>query len=72
MLGLASPSPNPSPDPDATLTPKPKPYQVAQCALPLALWQIDVRLLRFLNPQISWPENATSLQPNYRAEYDDR
>ena len=30
-----------------------------------------MRLLRFLNPQISWPENATALQPNYRAEYND-
>lgn len=25
--------------------------ELAHCALPVALWQIDVRLLRFLNPQ---------------------
>ena len=45
--------------------------ELAHCALPIALWQIDVRLLRFLNPQVDWPTNATALKPNYRAEYND-
>jgi len=45
--------------------------EIAHCALPIALWQIDVRLLRFLNPQVDWPTNATALRPNYKAEYED-
>ena len=44
--------------------------ELLHCALPLALWQLDTRLLQWLNPQIEWPDDATSLPANYGVEYD--
>ena len=43
--------------------------ELAHLALPLALWNVDVRLLRWLNPHVSWPDDAVSLPANYAAEH---
>ena len=43
--------------------------ELAHCALPFVIWQVDVRLLRWLNPHVEWAADATSLTANYRAEH---
>ena len=43
--------------------------EFAHCALPIVLWQADVRLLRWLNPHVEWPAEAVRLQDNYLAEH---
>ena len=45
------------------------PLELLHCALPFALWQADVRLLRWLNPHVRWPDEAVSLVTNYREEH---
>ena len=45
------------------------PLELSHCALPFVLWQIDTRLLKWLNPHVEWSTDATSLVPNYQAEY---
>ena len=44
--------------------------ELAHCALPFALWQIDVLLWRWMMPDVDWDEDATSLPANYAAEHD--
>jgi len=46
------------------------PAELAHCALPFLLWQVDVRLLRWLNPHVEWPKEATQLVANYLAEHE--
>jgi hypothetical protein len=43
--------------------------ELAHCALPVALWQADAWLLRYLNPHVEWTPGSTSLSANYRAEH---
>jgi hypothetical protein len=43
--------------------------ELAHCVLPVALWQADAWLLRYLNPHVRWPSDSTSLFANYKAEH---
>jgi len=43
--------------------------EAMHCLLPFALWYVDVALLKWLNPHVEWPEEATSLSANYKAEH---
>ncbi|KAL1511210.1 hypothetical protein AB1Y20_006024 [Prymnesium parvum] len=45
------------------------PVELAHCVVPFALWCVDVRLLRWLNPHVDWPEEALSLPANYGEEH---
>ena len=44
--------------------------ELAHCILPFALWQVDVLLLRWMMPHVTWADDATSLSANYRAEHE--
>lgn len=43
--------------------------ELVHCALSLALWKIDALLLRWLCPNVAWPDGATSLRANYAREH---
>eukprot|EP00962_Isochrysis_galbana_P038393 scaffold13627_cov109-Isochrysis_galbana.AAC.8 len=45
------------------------PLELAHCVVPVALWQADAWLLRYLNPHVEWAADSTSLSSNYRAEH---
>ncbi len=47
------------------------PLELAHAVLlPLALWHVDTRMLRWINPHVEWSDAAVSLVPNYLAEYE--
>ena len=43
--------------------------ELVHCLVPIAIWQMDAWLIRFLNPHVEWEEGATSLPTNYMVEH---